>query len=90
MKRAMNNDVRLPEVEVRVTVGTWDVFVLALYASKDIHAPFEGVAAISKEANRQALVQVLADAIAFVKSDGWLDVDQLDTRPAENEERPPF
>lgn len=86
----MRNDVRLPDVEVRITVGAFDTFVVAFYTARDVHGPVEGVATIAGETDRQALVQILSDAISLIRSDGWVNVAELGSRSDENEKRPPF
>jgi len=84
------NEVRLPDIEIVVQAASSDVAVFSFFAGDTPHDNWEVVAGISSNddvvhirASLQAAIQTLNDA-------RWISLDELDTRPVEDENAPPF
>lgn len=84
------NEVRIPDVEVLVSAASSDVALVSIYIGKTPHDEVEVVAAVSDYTEVGAIRAVLQVALQALNKQGWLALDELDTRPNETKTEPPF
>lgn len=87
--KANDQLVRIPDVEVFIGAASSEVAVFAFYIPTDPADGYEMVSTISGWDEIGALRSILQACITTLNAEGWLALDELDTRPVENEE-PPF
>jgi len=85
-----NNDLRLPDIEIRITAAASDVCVIAIFSGYAEGADTEVVTTIPSTVDLKVLRQVLQVAVAALNADDWSDLDELGSGPAQNGKRPPF
>lgn len=85
-----SNDIRLPDVEVRITASAFDVFCMSIYAGPKITDEVEVVTAVTGKHDCVALRQILSLALKALDGEDWVTLDEIDPRSAQNEKRPPF
>lgn len=91
MPNASKHEVRIPDIEVKVSVASFDCYVVALYAGKTPADGFEMVGQVYDMDDRLRILEVLQAAVTFLRADNWITMDELDTRPVEDERKdPPF
>lgn len=86
----MDNEIRIPNVEIIVGAAGNDVAVVCFYERKDIHDGYDVVAAVGSQNEIAAIIQILQDAITALRSKDWYDVDELRARFDPDVEEPPF
>jgi len=86
----MNDEVRIPDVEVIVGAAGSDVAVFCFYKRSDIHDGYDIVSAITGTDSRAALRTVLQDCIQALAATNWHHVDELREDATEKEDEPPF
>jgi len=85
-----NHDVRLPDIEVRVTAGAFDALVIGWYAGRSPHDPVEVIAYLTGETDVRALGTILQDALRVLRSQDWRPMVELAASDGEDEKDPPF
>jgi len=85
-----NHDLRLPDIEVRITAGAYDALVIGWYMDINPHAPVEVIAYLPETTDIRALVEVLQDALKIVRSPDWRPMVELTAGLGEDEKDPPF
>lgn len=86
----MNNEIRIPNIEVIIGAAGNDVAVICFYQREDIHDGYDVVAAVGSTNEINAVVQILQDAITALHSKDWYDVDELRAQFDQDVEEPPF
>jgi len=86
----MNNEIRIPNIEVIVGAAGNDVAVICFYQREDIHDGYDVVAAVGSQNEINAVVQILQDAITALHTKDWYDVDELRSQLDPDVEEPPF
>lgn len=84
------DDVRIPGIGVTVWVAGFDVAVWAFYPGKTPHDAIEVVTSLYDMGDRNNVGEVLQECLKTLRADGWLTLDELDTRPVEDKNSPPF
>lgn len=84
------NEVRIPDVELLIQAASSDVAVVAFYVGKKVDDPVEIVASVIEYDAIGAIRAILQMAIHALYSQGWLSLDELDTRSVEEKRDPPF
>lgn len=92
MKRSSHerNEVRIPDVEVLIAAAASDVALVCFYVGSSPAQPIEVVTAIRDLDEVGAVVAVLEDCIKAFRAQGWLSLDELDTRTSEEKGGQPF
>jgi len=86
----MSHEVRLPDVEIIVRAASSDVAVICFFAGETPHEEWEVVAGINDHNDAVHIRAALQAAIRSLDATDWRTVDELDTRPMEDENSPPF
>lgn len=83
-------DVRLPDCVIRIEVTGFEIAQVAFFVGRTPHDDLEIVAGVEDRSHIPHLVEGLEAAIRALKSSDWFSLDELDTRPAETKNAPPF
>lgn len=86
----MNDEVRIPDIEVLIGAAGSDVAIFCFYGREDIHQGYDVVCAIGSKNERAAIRQVLQDALKTLDSADWFDVDELHQDASVKTDEPPF
>jgi len=86
----MEDEVRIPDVEVIVGASSHDVAVFSFYKRGDIHQGYDVVAGVSGQVSRSAVSTILQDCIKTLSSPSWLAVDDLRALADEETKDTPF
>jgi len=86
----MENEVRIPNIEVIIGAAGNDVAVICFYQREDIYDGYDVVAAVGSQNEIAAVVQILQDAITALNTKDWFDVDELRAEFDPDVEEPPF
>jgi len=86
----VTNDLRLPDIEVRVTAGAFDALVIGWYAGRNPNDSLEVIAVQTGASDIRALVEILQDALTIVRSQDWRPMVELNSGDCEDEKDPPF
>jgi len=86
----MNEDLRLPDVEVEVSVQNSTVAIFNFHLRPDIHMGYDIVTGITSKNERAAIRQILQDCITALNDTDWVSVDELHSLDAEETTEPPF
>jgi len=86
----VNNEIRIPDIEVIIGCAGDDIAVFAFYLRPDIHEGYEVICGVAGKAAREVVRQVLQDAITALNTADWFTLDELHTDTAEKEDEPPF
>jgi len=86
----MNDEVRIPDIEVIVGCAGDDIAVFAFYLRPDIHQGYDVVSGVANQASRAVVSQILQDAIRTLNASDWYTLDELHQDVAEKEDDPPF
>jgi len=86
----MENDLRIPDIEIIVGAAGNDVAVFCFYQRDDIHQGYEGVCALTGQDARPVIRQILQDAITLLDTKDWFNLDELHSGTSEEVADPPF
>lgn len=86
----MNDEVRIPDIEILIGAAGSDVAIFCFYAREDIHQGYDVVCAIGSKNERAPIRQVLQDAIKALDTADWYDVDELHSDAVSQTDEPPF
>lgn len=86
----MDDDLRIPDVEIIIGSAGYDVAVFAFYKREDIHHGYEVVGCLAGKDAAAVIRKILQDAITTINTADWHDVDVLRENAAEEVEEPPF
>lgn len=86
----MNHEVRVPDIEIVVAAGAWDVAVIAFYADPDIHSGFHVVSGIDEGCEVANVVEALQTAITCLLSGRWNTLDELGASSMQGGGEAPF
>lgn len=86
----MEDEVRIPDIEIIVGAAGNDIAVFCFYRREDIHQGYDVVAGVADPDARAVIRAVLQDAITALNLADWFTVDVLreDSVPPQND--PPF
>ena len=86
----MENEVRIPDIEIVVGCASDQVAVFAFYMRADVHQGYDILCGIADQDARSVIRQILWDAIKALDNADWFDVDGLRTALDQEMEEPPF
>jgi len=86
----MEDEVRVPDIEIIVGCAGNDIAVFCFYLSPDIHQGYEVLSGVSNKASRSVVKQILQDALKALDAPNWHTVDELRQAVDEEENDPPF
>lgn len=86
----MENEVRIPDVEILITASAFDVAFVAFYANEDIHEGYDVVCGVNSKNEVEHYVALLQDAITALRSVDWVSLDQLGASAVQNSADEPF
>lgn len=86
----MNDEVRIPDIEIIVGAAGDDVACFCFYAREDIHQGYDVTCAIADETARGVIRQILQDAITAINNADWYSLDELHQTTVLKTEEPPF
>jgi hypothetical protein len=86
----VNDEVRIPDIEVIVGCTGDDIAVFGFYLRPDIHEGYDVVCGIAGKTSREVVRTVLQDALTALNTADWVSLDELHQDTAEKENDPPF
>lgn len=86
----MENEVRIPDIEVIINAAAWEVAIISFYARKDIHQGFEVLAGVTSRNEIASIRAILQSAIEALSTDDWVTVDELRATAGEGSGEAPF
>jgi len=86
----MNNEVRIPDIEIIVGCAGDDIAVFGFYLRKDVHQGYDVVCAVTDQDARPVIRQILQDAIAAINNADWHTLDELHTSTVSGTDEAPF
>ena len=86
----MQNDLRIPDIEVIVNCSSYDVGFFAFYQRLDIHQGYEIVCGVTRKDAIPVVRQILQDAITSLGATDWVTMDELGASEDEKTDEPPF
>lgn len=86
----MNDEVRIPDIEVIVGAGSDEVALFCFYQRDDIHQGYDVVAGVSHKDARAVVRAILLDSIKALDTEDWHTMDELREDAAPKTDEPPF
>lgn len=86
----MNEELRIPDVEIIVGASSSDVAHFCFYRRAEIHEGYDVVCYIHGASARAVVSQILQDALTALRGSQWYDVDELRSLVDPEVEDPPF
>jgi len=86
----MKDALRVPDVQVTVTLGGSEICAFAAWLDTDIHQGLQSVCAIDNPAAVKTVCAILQAAQQKLLSAHWVNVDVLDAFEAQEAGVPPF
>jgi len=86
----MNNDLRIPDIEIVVRAASSDVAVICFWAPLEPHGDWEAVSGITDEHDVVHIRACLQAAIQQINAARWVSLDVLDDDETTEIQDPPF
>jgi len=86
----VDNEVRIPDLEVIIGASGDDLCVFAFYRREDIHDGYEIISCIAGKASRPVVRKVLQDCIEAINTESWYTLEQLHSVDDQSDDKAPF
>lgn len=86
----MKHEVRIPDIEVVVRAGAFDVAVVAFWREEEQYEGFQVVTGIDNPTSVEPVVAALQKAIEALRESSWKSLAELGAAAGAESDEPPF
>jgi len=86
----VDDEIRIPDIEVIVGSAGDDIAIFAFYRRIDIHQGYEVVCVLAGKASRDVVGKVLSDCKETLHTQDWVTLEQLHSVDDEEVDSQPF
>lgn len=86
----MNDDLRIPDIEIVVRAASSDVAVVSFFTGDSPHSDWEVICGITEQSDIVHIRAALQAAIQAINAASWVSLDVLDVAEDAETQDPPF